>query len=415
MGGQASILSHKKLQNKNVLFCSMCCLVYFSSYVTRINYVAAISEIIVSLGITKSLASMAVTGSFITYGIGQVFSGIIGDRVKPRTMIFVGLLITSICNIIMATLSNVYAMTVVWCINGLAQSMLWPPLTRIMSENLSPSGYEKTCVAVSASASVATISIYLIVPLFITFSGWRVIFMSSAIWGIAVGFLWLFSINALIPTDQTVTEEIVLKPNASSMNHSTKIFSFGLVSIFAIALLQGVLRDGITTWMPSYLNDVYHFGTSISILSTAILPVFSIVSVYVASYIHKLLKNELKANAFIWIVAFVCSFVLILVFATKIIPSFIMMVIITASMHGINLMLVSVYPSRYKKIGRVSTISGIINAFTYAGSAIASYGIAALSDAFGWKITIITWCIIAFFGTILSIICTRKSNLTQIY
>ncbi len=414
MGGQASILSHKKLQNKNVLFCSMCCLVYFSSYVTRINYVAAISEIIVSLGITKSLASMAVTGSFITYGIGQVFSGIIGDRVKPRTMIFVGLLITSICNIIMATLSNVYAMTVVWCINGLAQSMLWPPLTRIMSENLSPSGYEKTCVAVSASASVATISIYLIVPLFITFSGWRFIFLFSAIWGIVVGILWLFTINTLTPSSN-IADEIVLKPNASSLNYNTKIFKFVFILILIIAMFQGILRDGITTWMPSYLNDVYHFGTSISILSTAILPVFSIVSVYIASYIHKLLKNELKANAFIWIVAFVSSFVLIFVFATKIIPSFIMMVIITASMHGINLMLVSVYPSRYKKIGRVSTISGIINAFIYGGSAIASYGIAALSDAFGWKITIITWCIIAFFGTILSIICTRKSNLTQIY
>lgn len=398
---------------KTLLFSSLCCLVYFSSYMTRINYGAAIAEIVLSLGISKASASMAVTGSFITYGIGQIFSGIIGDRIKPRTMIFLGLCVTSLCNIIMSSLSNVYIMTVIWCINGFAQSMLWPPLTRVMSENLSPDKYQKTCVAVSTSASVATITIYLLVPLCITLSGWRSVFLFSAACGLAVGFIWLVSINSLTSSNHVINEDMSMKPLAPAMNFRTLFFHSGLNYIIVTILLQGILRDGITTWMPSYINDVYHFGTSISILNAAILPVFSIISVMAASYLYKSVKSEIKASAIVWILGLICSFILIFVFKSQIVVSILMMAIITGCMHGINLMLISIFPARYKSTGRVSTVSGILNAFTYVGSAISSYGIAALSDNFGWKTTIITWCIIALLGTIINTICIKKWNLSR--
>ena len=137
------MIKGKNEKQQIFLFISLCCLAYFTSYLTRTNYGAAIAEIIYSMGITKTQASMAVTGSFITYGAGQVLNGIIGDHIKPRTMIFSGLFIASACNILMSALSNVYIMTAVWCINGFAQSMMWPPLARIMAENLSPDNYKR--------------------------------------------------------------------------------------------------------------------------------------------------------------------------------------------------------------------------------------------------------------------------------
>jgi len=385
---------------------------------TRINYGAAIAEIVLSLGITKALASMAVTGSFITYGIGQIFSGIIGDHIRPKTMIFFGLCVTSVCNIIMSSLSNVYIMTVVWCINGFAQSMLWPPLTRIMSENLSSDEYQKTCLAVSASASAATIVMYLIVPLCITLSGWRSVFLVSAACGLLVSLIWTISVNSLTSSlnhviNKNMDKERIMKSSAPSMNFRTLLFHSGLNYVIVIILLHGILRDGITTWMPSYINDVYHFGTSISILNTAILPVFSIISLTAASHLYKLVKSELKASVIMWILGLACSFILIFVSSSQIIVSILMMAIITGCMHGINLMLIGILPARYKNIGRVSSVSGILNAFTYGGSAISSYGIAALSDNFGWETTIVTWSIIALLGTIINIICIKKMDITE--
>ena len=57
------MMKSKLKENKLVL---LCCLIYFSSYLTRNNYAAALTEIINDLQITKQAASVAVTGSFIT-------------------------------------------------------------------------------------------------------------------------------------------------------------------------------------------------------------------------------------------------------------------------------------------------------------------------------------------------------------
>ncbi|NLY96856.1 MAG: MFS transporter [Clostridiaceae bacterium] len=394
---------------RTLLFTSLCCLVYFSSYMTRINYGAAVAEIILSLGITKAMASMAVTGSFITYGAGQIFSGVVGDHIKPKTMIFFGLLVTSLCNAVMSTLSNVYVMTVIWCINGFAQSMLWPPLTRIMSENLSADEYRKTCTAVSVSASAATISIYLIVPLCITLSGWRSVFILSAAFAVVSGLVWVFSVDKLTVASQESNEERNAKPALSFGHFLTFVLRSGLLPVVTVIFLHGILRDGITTWMPSYINDIYRFGTSLSILNTAILPVFSSISFLIASRLFQAVKNEVKASAILWIVGLFCSFLLIFVYKSQAVVSVLMMAILTGCMHGINLLLIGVFPARFKNSGRVSSASGILNAFTYGGSALSSYGIAALSDHFGWQITIITWCAIALLGTVLSFISVKKT------
>ena len=83
----------------------LCGLVYFVSYVTRINYAAALAEIVADLGITKALASIAVTGSFITYALGQIISGFIGDKFDPRKVIIFGVVGTSLINFIVFFLS----------------------------------------------------------------------------------------------------------------------------------------------------------------------------------------------------------------------------------------------------------------------------------------------------------------------
>ena len=62
-------------------------LTYFISYVTRINFGAIISEMVNATNISKSALSTAITGSFITYGAGQILSGILGDKLNPKKLI----------------------------------------------------------------------------------------------------------------------------------------------------------------------------------------------------------------------------------------------------------------------------------------------------------------------------------------
>lgn len=74
-------LSTQKEINKYILLFSI---TYMVSYITRINYGAIILEIEYATQMPKTLLSMTLTGSVITYGLGQVISGICGDRISPK-------------------------------------------------------------------------------------------------------------------------------------------------------------------------------------------------------------------------------------------------------------------------------------------------------------------------------------------
>ena len=107
---------------------------YMVSYITRINYGAVISEMVEATSMSKSALSLALTGSFATYGAGQIISGICGDRFRPKKLVLYGLIATSLMNIIIPFCQSPILMLVVWSINGFAQAFMWPPMVKLMSD-----------------------------------------------------------------------------------------------------------------------------------------------------------------------------------------------------------------------------------------------------------------------------------------
>lgn len=138
--------------------CFLCCLAYFMSYLTRINYAACMVELQSALQIGKSIAGLPVTACFLSYGLGQIICGFLGDKMKPQLMIFAGLAGACACNLTVALIPRMEVITPVWCANGFFQAMLWPPMVRIMAECLSDKWYRHCCVLVSMASSAATIA-----------------------------------------------------------------------------------------------------------------------------------------------------------------------------------------------------------------------------------------------------------------
>ena len=122
-------LTDKTQINRTILLFS---LTYMVSYMTRINFGAVLAAIVEDTGMTKTMLSAAVTGSAITYGIGQILSGFIGDRVSPKKLVFTGLMASVCMNLLIPLCRNHLQMTAVWCVNGLAQACMWPPMVKLM-------------------------------------------------------------------------------------------------------------------------------------------------------------------------------------------------------------------------------------------------------------------------------------------
>ena len=177
--------------------------------------------------------------------------------------------------------------------------------------------------------------------------------------------------------------------------------------MFAI-ILQGMLRDGVTTWMPSYISETYHMSSSISILTGVILPVFGILCFQAATklYMKKFTNPLLCAGVFFGMGALSALGLLLLTGANATF-SVLFSAILTGCMHGVNLMLICMVPPFFSKHGNVSTVSGVLNSCTYIGSAFSTYAIAVISEHAGWKCTLSVWLLIAVIGTALCLLCVK--------
>ena len=82
--------------------------------------------------------------------------------------------------------------------------------------------------------------------------------------------------------------------------------------------------------------------------------------------------------------------------------------LICAAMHGVNFLLISCLPGRFANTGRAATVSGVCNSCVYIGAAISTYGIAVISEAKGWSMTIGTWIALCAVGILFAVISYRK-------
>ena len=392
------------------LFILLCCAVYFMSYLTRKNYDACLVEIYTSMNITKTLAGLASTGAVITYGAGQLLSGVLGDKLKPQNIIISGLALTSVCNVLMPLSGNIYAMIVIWCINGLAQAMMWPPLVKIMSEKLSNADYKKAVLYVTIASSSATIITYLLIPICIKVSIWKTAFFISGGGALAILFVWKFGIDYFNKVTGNVNNESVKEEAVSKVSFNTGfVFASGLIPIAIAIILQGTLRDGVTTWMPSIVSELYNLENSLSILTTIALPILAIFSATIASAIQRKMKNEVASALLLFGVSLLSTVLLILFCRRSVIVSIVLFAVITACMHGINLMLVCEVPNYFAKYNLVSTISGVLNSFTYVGAAISIYAIAAITEKTGnWEINFKIWAVISLLGLVFCAVTLKK-------
>lgn len=389
-----------KIQGKKLAW--LLTLIYFSSYVTRINFAAIIQEIVTVTGYEKTALSVILVVLSITYGAGQIINGRLGDKIKPQVLILIGLITATVVNLAFPFLINsIPLMTVFWGINGFAQAMMWPPIVKILVSTADSEMYGYSVVRVSWGSSFGTIIIYLTAPLLISLIGWQSVFYASAIIGTLTVIIWLFTMNRIDSDNKQVAEDIPPKKGF-------KIPKEAVLPLIFIALgiiLQGMLRDGITSWMPTYLAEVFKLDNTLSILITVSLAVFSIICFSVSGTIYKkFFKNEVFLGATIFLVSAVSALILFLFFDKGVVLTVVTMALITGCMHGINLMLISHVPKRFKKYGNISTISGVINSCTYIGSAIFTYGVALFSENLGWQFTVGIWAIIAFLGTAVCLI-----------
>ena len=391
-------LTDKKMVNALVFLCAA---VYFVSYVTRINYSAVLVEIMKSEGYTKTAVSVPVTGLFIVYGASQLISGYLGDKISPEKIVFSGLIISALMNLFLPFAPSTKVMTVIWSINGFAQALMWPPLVKILTEYLSIENYSKNIVYIIFGSSLGTVFVYTASPVVIGISSWKWVFFGASAVAVTVAVVWIFSIYRIERGGAQVQEDSSSEKIQAKSSH----VSFTTAAIMLLGMImftnvfQGLLRDGISTWMPTYMADTFGFGSQSAILTGVALPVASMfISFFTAALYRKILKNEAVCTTLFFVVCTACCFVLCMSGDVSPVLSAVMLMAASAATHAINFMYTSIAVAKFERFGRMSLVTGLINSSVYIGSALSTYGIAAVAEHFGWHGTLVTWLICSVLG-----------------
>lgn len=395
----------------------LCFLVYFTTYLGRLNYSASLAEMIKTEGFGKGQAGMIGTLFFFAYGAGQLISGFLGDRLPCKWLVFMGLSVSGVLNFLMGLLRSPGVMAGIWCINGLMQAFIWSPLIRILYDYLKTETRLKLCLYMNFSVPLGTVAAYFLTAALITAVGWRYAFFVPSLWILTVAVVWLAGMSRMeryaaqkgeAPEKTTAmeavregTEEAPAKSGAAKGNGKKPSVSWkmiltasGLCWLLFALCVQGALKDGVTTWIPTYLEEKHSLGSMAAILSTMVIPLCNLFGVTLASLADRLMgRNEVKTSSLFFGICGVSLVVLLLWGSRSVVLSLAMLALSTTSMMAVNTMLIAVMPSRFGRLGKASSVSGIMNSSVYVGGAVSTYGIGALSAAFGWNLTILLWVI----------------------
>lgn len=450
------VMTYKKITDRHISrkLALLCAVTYVASYMTRVNFAAVTVEIIRDTGWDKTSISAVTTGLFIAYGLGQFVSGWLGDRMAPNRLMTAGLL-TSICmNLLIPLCTGITQMTVIWCVNGLAQAMLWPPIVRIMAGYCTHHDYQDATVIVSWGSSVGTLLVYLISSLCIAVSGWRTVFYICAGTALVICACWVMifpRFAAYAEKNGVVNEpEEIIQPHlhhvglhgkkhpvsddssdaaqtsagkasacgvageadepvGNTVQKMPRVLYVMLAVIMLAVIVLGALRDSITAWLPSYISETFNLGTSSAVLTGIIIPVLTtLIYPPVLAYYRRFFTNELACASTIYGVSAVAALLLYFVYDSSPIVAVLLLALICACMHGANFLMIGLIPKRFDRYGNVALISGVINCFVYTGSSLSIWGIAAVADSSGWRATIAVWGVAALAGVLFCLIIMRR-------
>ncbi len=392
-------------KNPSSSLVALCSAVYFTSYLTRKAYEASILAICDETGLARTAAGLAGTATVALYGIGQLLTGWMADRFDPRRIVLAALLLTAACNAVLPfAVGSVAALVALQALNGFAQAMFWPPLVKILATDLPAERYRGAVFAVNVAANVAIVAVFAIVAGCVQFAGWQVSFWLVAGIALAMAAAWGRQCSAGFgsPVTEFANPESRIpsaKPETRNPNSDSAMsFPIPVTALVPIALAIvciGVMRDGIEAWAPSIVSDLYGLGASSSTASVALLPLFAVVSMAGARALRRTLGDEIRAAVALFAIGLCCTAALFALHGGSLWTGLPLLALLSASMHGANLMLISELPGRFAGSGRVGMLSGLLNACVYVGASSSIYGFAAIHGHFnGWQPVFVLWAVV---------------------
>ena len=387
-----------------IMLGSLCSISYFAVYIAR-NLLGAVTPQILENGVFDEVTIGTMSSLyFVAYAIGQLINGMIGDKIKAKYMIAGGLIFAAVTNFVFPHLTVTPAVAcAVYGVTGFGLSMIYAPMTKIVSENTDPIHATRCSLGYTFASFFGSPAAGFLAALF----AWQTVFTVSSS---ALLFMGVVSFVCFTLFERRGIIAYGKYERKKETGGNIKVlFERSIVKFSLISFLTGVIRTSVIFWLPTYLAQYLGFPSNkaagIYTGATLVISLTAFVSIFVYERLGR--NRDLTIR-----VMFVSSalFFTLTYFVSLPALNIVFIVLAIMSSNGAASMLWSVYCPSLRDTGMVSTATGFLDFVSYMAAALANFVFANAVGVIGWGNLILVWLGLIVLGIIVVLPYKRKAK-----
>ena len=372
-----------------ILLGTLCSIAYLAVYFAR-NILSAVSEQMKQRSnFTDDSIGMLLAAFSVFYAVGQLINGWLGDKLKARYMISLGLMLAAITNAVYPFVSHIdFVSVLVFGLTGFFLSFIYGPMTKVVSENTEPLhavrcslGYTFSSFFGSPMAGVVAMLV-----------SWQWAFGISSISLALMGAVCFGSFLALEKRGIVKYNQFKAKESSEKTSVKVLIKDYQLLRYSLVSMITGIIRTSFVGFFTLY------FAGHLAYNETEAAGMFSITTIaisaaaFISIFLYEKIGRNMNLSLILWFLLASIGFGS-LIFVHNRVANIVILVFSVLASNAAATVLWSIYcPSLYKT-GMVSTITGFLDFLSYMAAAAASIIFPMLVVENDW-----TYVIVACFG-----------------
>ena len=376
-----------------VMIGSLCSISYLAVYIVR-NILSAVTPQMVEGGYTEAYIGSISALYFTFYAVGQLINGAIGDKIKARWMISMGLLGAGISNFVFSRVTLIpEAATIAYGLSGFFLSMIYGPMTKVVAENTDPLHATRCSLGYTFASFFGSPSAGILA----SFLAWQSVFTvgSAALVTMSVTVFIFFSIferRGIVKYGQ-------FKAEKKGITNVKVLLKREIVKFSLISIITGVVRTSVVFWLPTYIAQHLNFSPSDAAKIFTVATFVISFTAFIAVFIYERLGCNISKTLILVFSSSVVFFTLTY-FVKNPILNIICIVLAIMSSNAAATMLWSRYCPSLRDTGMVSSATGFLDFLSYMAAASANLIFANAATAIGWSNLILVWLAIVAVGVV---------------
>lgn len=378
---------------------SVCFLSYLAVYVARNTLSAVSPQMIESGAFTKESVGTLSSLFFITYAVGQLINGAIGDRIKAKYMMSFGLVLAGVGSALFPFLAGYpYAAYGAYGLTGFALSMIYGPMTKVVSENTELIYATRCSLGYTFASFIGSPFAGVLAALFI----WQGVFAAGSGILIVMGII-CFLVFTLFERKKIIEYGKYQKPASQGKAGGIKVLiRHQIIKFTLISILTGVVRTTVVFWMPTYFSEYLGFSAKRSALIFTVTTFVISFTAFVAIFVYERLHRNMDL---VILLAFSLSAICFMVVYLLKQPILNIIFIVLAIMcsNSAATMLWSRYCPSLRDTGMVSSATGFLDFVSYMAASASSTIFANAVSGIGWGNLILVWFGLMVLGVVVAL------------